>query len=127
MEPTYTERLRSMRRSYNSGVLITEKEWNTVAKVLSLFDDIQEKTDFIKSTALFEQYLVNDVDSFIIVSQAYNTMFHLLMDLEDYLNFNNEEESVIQTDEEAREILQKAFNKLEKIKEDHKAYFDEEL
>lgn len=118
-----------LKRKYNNGILITEKEWQQLLDDARKKDIIVKKIGYLKKAALTEQFLGADIDEFILLTQQNKEMFTTLLNLEEYLLFikNGNKESVIASNEEALVVLEDIFSDINKLGEENRTYLTEEM
>ena len=118
-----------LKRKYNNGILITEKEWQQLLDDARKKDIIVKKIGYLKKAALTEQFLGADIDEFILLTQQNKEMFTTLLNLEEYLLFikNGNKESVIASNEEALIVLEDIFSDINKLGEENRTYLTEEM
>lgn len=115
-----------LKRNYTNGRLISDEQWQQVIDMADIIDKIEIKSDYLRTQKTIQSFLGSDVESFQILSQNYTLLLKTLLNIEDCINYEDNEE-IFSSKEELTEIIEKVFEDIETIKKNHTEYLTQKL
>jgi hypothetical protein len=128
----YHEYLHWIRRMYCSGRLIQDKDWKILSDMTYTMDKINARSHYLKQQTVIDNFLGEEIEDFVVLTNSYHKLLKVAINTSDYLKKQlgkdvEDEDVIFETDAEALEAIETAFEDIEKIKADNEQYLTGEF